>query len=95
MVESNAALGRSLRRDHYPKAFTVWLAGGDVKRGLTYGATDELRYNVVENPVHAYDLQATILLLLGLDHKRLTYRYAGLDFRLTNFHGTVVRDLLA
>ncbi len=95
MVESNASLGRSLGRDHHPKAFTMWLAGGGVKRGLTFGQTDELGYNVVEQPVHVYDLQATILHLLGLDHERLTYRYAGLDFRLTNFHGSVVHDLLA
>jgi uncharacterized protein (DUF1501 family) len=95
MVESNAALGRSLGRDHHPKAYTMWLAGGGVKPGLTYGKTDELGYNVVENPVHVYDLQATILHLLGLDHERLTYRYAGLDFRLTNFHGSVVRDIVA
>jgi hypothetical protein len=73
----------------------MWLAGGGVKAGLVYGKTDELGYNVVEKPVHVYDLQATILHLLGLDHERLTYRFAGLDFRLTNFHGTVVHDILA
>src|SRR4029077_16441264 len=95
MIESNAALGRSLGRDHHPQAFTMWLAGGGVKRGLTYGTTDELGFNAVENRVHVHDIQATILHLLGLDHERLTYRYAGRDFRLTDVHGHVVRDILA
>jgi hypothetical protein len=95
MVESNPALGRSLGRDHHPQAFTMWLAGGGIKAGLTLGATDELGFNVVEKPVHVHDLQATILHLLGLDHERLTYRYAGRDFRLTDVHGRLVRDLLA
>jgi uncharacterized protein (DUF1501 family) len=94
MVESNAALGRSLGRDHHPQAFTIWMAGGGIKSGLTYGATDELGFNPVENPVHIHDLQATILYLLGLDHERLTFRYAGRDFRLTDVHGRVVRDIL-
>jgi Protein of unknown function (DUF1501) len=95
MVESNPALGRSLGRDHHPQAFTVWLAGGGVKPGLTYGATDDLGFHVVEKPVHVHDLQATILHLLGFDHERLTFRYAGRDFRLTDVHGRVMRDLLA
>jgi uncharacterized protein (DUF1501 family) len=95
MVESNPALGRSLGRDHHPQAFTMWLAGGGIKPGLTYGATDELGFHVVENPVHVHDLQATILHLLGLDHKRLTVRHAGRDFRLTDVYGDVVRDILA
>ena len=95
MVESNAALGRSLGRDHHPQAFTMWLAGGGIKPGMTYGQTDELGFNIVENPVHVHDLQATILHLLGLDHERLTFRYAGRDFRLTDVHGRVVRDILA
>lgn len=95
MVETNAALGRSLGRDHHPQAFTVWLAGGGVKPGLTHGATDELGFNIVENPVHVHDLQATILHLLGLDHERLTYRYAGRDFRLTDVHGRIVDAILA
>ena len=86
------ALGRSLGRDHHPQAFTMWLAGGGIKPGITYGATDDLGFNVVENPVHVHDLHATILHLLGLDHERLTYRYAGRDFRLTDVHGKVVRD---
>jgi hypothetical protein len=95
MVESNAALGRSLGRDHHPNAYTMWLAGGGVKPGLTYGKTDELGYNVVENPVDVHDLHATILHLLGFDHERLTYRYAGRDYRLTDVSGTVVKDILA
>ena len=95
MVETNAALGRSLGRDHHPQAFTMWLAGGGIKPGLTYGQTDELGFNVVENAVHIHDLQATILHQLGLDHERLTYRYAGRDFRLTDVHGQVARGLLA
>ncbi len=95
MVETNAALGRSLGRDHHPSAYTMWMAGGGVKAGLTYGKTDDLGFNVVENPVHVYDLQATILHLLGLNHERLTYRYAGRDFRLTDVYGHVVQDLLA
>src|SRR5947208_5543208 len=73
MVESNPALGRSLGRDHHPQAFTIWLAGGGVRAGLTYGATDELGFHVVENPVHVHDVQATLLHLLGMDHARLPY----------------------
>jgi hypothetical protein len=95
MVETNAALGRKLGRDHHPQAFTMWLAGGGIKPGLTYGRTDDLGFNIVENPVHVHDLQATLLHLLGLDHERLTFHYSGRDFRLTDVHGHVVRDLLA
>jgi hypothetical protein len=73
----------------------MWLAGGGVKRGLTYGRTDELGYSIAEKPVHVHDLNATVLHLLGLDHERLTFRYQGRDFRLTDVHGHVVRDLLA
>jgi hypothetical protein len=95
MVETNAALGRSLGRDHHPSAYTIWMAGGGVKAGLTYGATDELGFHVVENPVHVYDVQATLLHLLGFDHERLTFRHAGRDFRLTDVHGKVVKDIVA
>ena len=95
MVETNPALGRSQGRDHHPQAYTMWLAGGGIKRGFTYGQTDELGFHVAENPVHTHDLQATILHCLGLDHERLTYRYAGRDFRLTDVHGRVVKELLA
>ena len=83
MVESSAALGRSGGRDHHPQAFTVWMAGGGVRAGMTYGATDELGFNIAEHPVHVHDLQATILHLMGIDHTRLTFRHRGLDFRLT------------
>jgi hypothetical protein len=82
-------------RDHNPGGFTVWLAGGGVKAGLAYGATDEFGAAAVENKVHMHDLHATILHLLGLDHERLTYRYAGRDFRLTDVHGHVVHDIIA
>src|SRR5262245_60007192 len=95
MVESNPALGRRLGRDHHPQAFTIWLAGGGVKAGLTHGATDDLGFHIVQHPVHVHDLQATILHLLGFDHERLTFRHAGRDFRLTDVHGRVVKDLLA
>jgi uncharacterized protein (DUF1501 family) len=83
MVETNAALGRSLGRDHHPQAFTMWLAGGGVRGGMTYGATDDFGFHIVENPVPVADLQATILHCLGLDHRRLTFKFRGLDFRLT------------
>jgi Protein of unknown function (DUF1501) len=82
-------------RDHNHWGFTVWLAGGGIKGGLAYGTTDEFGYRAVENPVHVHDLHATILHLLGFDHTRLTYRHAGRDFRLTDVHGHVVRDILA
>jgi hypothetical protein len=95
MVETNPALGRSLGRDHHPQAFTMWMAGGGVRPGLTYGATDDLGFHVAENPVHVHDLQATILHLLGLDHERLTFHFQGRDYRLTDVHGHVVKDLLA
>ncbi len=95
MVETNPALGRALGRDHHPSAYTMWLAGGGVKPGMTYGATDELGFHVVENPVHVHDMQATILHLLGFDHEKLTFHHAGRDFRLTDVHGKVVRALLA
>ena len=95
MVETNPTLGRSLGRDHHPTAFTIWMAGGGVKAGTTYGRTDDLGFNVVENPVPIHDLQATILHLLGLNHERLTYHYAGRDFRLTDVEGQVIPGLLA
>ncbi len=81
-------------RDHHPGCFSIWMAGGGVRPGITYGATDDFGYNVVENAVHIHDLQATILHLLGIDHEALTYRFKGRDFRLTDVHGNVVRDLL-
>ncbi len=82
-------------RDHHNRGFTMWLAGGGVKRGITYGETDELGFNVVRDPVHVHDLNATILHLLGFDHTKLTFRFQGRDFRLTDVHGEVVKGLLA
>jgi hypothetical protein len=82
-------------RDHNPEAFTMWVAGGGVKAGVSHGATDDYGYYAVEDKVHIHDLHATILHLLGLDHRRLTYRYSGRDFRLTDVHGNVVEDILA
>jgi hypothetical protein len=84
-----------LGRDHHPRAFTMWLAGGGIKPGVTIGATDELGYNAVEDPVDVHDLHATVLHLMGLDHTRLTYRFQGRDFRLTDVHGKVIEKLLA
>ncbi len=80
-------------RDHNPFGFSLWLAGGGVKGGTTYGATDDYGYKVVENKVQIYDLHATMLHLLGLDHKLLTFRFGGRDMRLTDVHGEVVRDI--
>ncbi|RLS82189.1 MAG: DUF1501 domain-containing protein [Planctomycetota bacterium] len=82
-------------RDHNHWGFTVWLAGGGVKGGMVHGATDDFGYRAVKDPVHVHDLHATILHLLGFDHTKLTYRHAGRDFRLTDVHGDVVRDILA
>jgi hypothetical protein len=82
-------------RDHHPHAFTMWMAGGGIKGGLTYGSTDELGYRVTENGVHVHDLQATVLRCFGLDHTRLTYKFQGRDYRLTDVHGEVVEALLA
>jgi hypothetical protein len=82
-------------RNHHPQAFTMWMAGGGVRGGLTYGSTDDFGWHPVENRVHMHDLHATLLHMLGLDHERLTYRYAGREFRLTDVHGRVVRDILA
>ena len=82
-------------RDHHPRCFTVWMAGGGAKPGLVYGATDDFSYNVIERPVHVHDFHATLLRLLGIDHERLTYLYQGRRFRLTDVHGKVIEDLLA
>lgn len=80
-------------RDHHPNCFTYWMAGGGIRGGMSYGETDEYSVNVVENPVHVHDLQATILAQLGIDHEQLTYRYQGRYFRLTDVHGKVVSDI--
>jgi hypothetical protein len=82
-------------REHHPFGFTMWMAGAGVKRGIAYGATDEFGWHATENPVHVHDLHATILHLMGIDHERLTYRYSGRDFRLTDVHGRIVRDILS
>nr|MBA3272635.1 DUF1501 domain-containing protein [Chthoniobacterales bacterium] len=82
-------------RDHHPRCFTGWMAGGGIKPGVTYGATDDFGYNVTENPVHVHDLQATILHQMGVDHERLTYQFQGRHYRLTDVHGTVVKSILA
>ena len=93
--EGRTAASKILGRDHYPDCYTMFLAGGGVKPGTVYGQTDELGFAITENKVHVHDLQATILHLLGLDHLRLTYRFQGRDFRLTDVHGNVVKDILA
>lgn len=95
MVESNPVLGRSLGRDHHPQAFTIWMAGGGIKPGITYGKTDDLGFHPVEDAVHVHDVQATILHCLGLDHEKLTFRHAGRDFRLTDVFGKVIQPILA
>jgi arylsulfatase A-like enzyme len=93
--EGRTSKGELLGRDHYPDCFSIFLAGGGVKRGIVYGETDELGFQVVRDKVHVHDLQATILHLLGLDHEKLTFRFQGRDFRLTDVHGHVVKGLLA
>jgi hypothetical protein len=82
-------------RDHHPHCFTTWMAGGGIRPGITYGSTDDFGYNVADKPVHVHDFQATLLHCLGIDHTRLTYRFQGRDYRLTDVHGRVVKDLLA
>ena len=95
MVEASAALGRSKGRDHHPQAFTMWMAGGGVKPGVSLGATDDLGFNIADRPVHVHDIQATILALLGLEHTQLTYRFKGRDFRLTDVFGNLVPEIMA
>ena len=82
-------------RDHHIKGYSLWMAGGGIKGGISYGATDEFGYNAVENPVHVNDFHATMLRLFGIDHTRLTYRHQGRDFRLTDVAGKVVKAILA
>jgi hypothetical protein len=95
LPQAGANAGKVNGRDHNHYGFSMWLAGGGVKGGQAYGATDEFGFAAVENKVHVHDLHATLLHLLGFDHERLTYRYAGRDFRLTDVHGHVVKELLA
>jgi uncharacterized protein (DUF1501 family) len=82
-------------RDHHPNAFSMWLAGGGIKPGISYGETDDLGFQVVKDKVHVHDLHATLLHLLGFDHTKLTYRFQGRDFRLTDVFGQVVKGLIA
>ncbi|HAD58786.1 MAG TPA: sulfatase [Planctomycetaceae bacterium] len=86
---------KNFGRDHHPRCFTMWMAGGGIRPGTSYGATDDWCYNIAENPVSVHDLHATLLHLLGIDHKELTYRYQGRRFRLTDVHGELVNDILA
>ena len=82
-------------RDHNPFGFTMWMAGGGIKGGMTYGATDDFGFKAIEKPVHVHDLHATILHLMGIDHTKLTYRFSGRDFRLTDVAGNVIHDIIA
>ncbi len=82
-------------RDHHPRCFSMWMAGGGIKPGMSMGETDEFSYNIVADPVHVHDIQATVLKCLGIDHKRLTYKFQGRDFRLTDVAGNLVPTLIA
>ena len=82
-------------RDHHNRCFSLWLAGGGIKPGYTHGVTDELGFNVAADPVHVHDLHATLLNQLGFDHTRLTFRFQGRDYRLTDVHGRLVKEILA
>jgi len=93
--EGRTAAGEILGRDHYPDCYSMVLAGGGIKGGLSYGETDELGFNVTKDKVHVHDLQATILHQLGFHHERLTFRFEGRDYRLTDVHGSVVKGLVA
>jgi uncharacterized protein (DUF1501 family) len=93
--EGRSSGGKLLGRDHYPDCYTMWLAGGGIKPGISYGESDELGFSVARDKVHVHDLQATILHLLGFDHTKLVYRFQGRDYRLTDVHGEVVRGVLA
>lgn len=95
MVETNPTLGRSKGRDHHPQAYSLWMAGGSIKPGLSIGKTDDFGFHPTEDAVHVHDVQATILQQLGLDHEQLTYHHAGRDFRLTDVHGEVIEKILS
>jgi hypothetical protein len=94
-VYGQGGLKESYGRDHHGRCFSIWMAGGGIKPGLVYGATDDFSYNITDKPVHIHDLNATLLHCLGIEHERLTFRQQGRDYRLTDVHGTVVKDLLA
>lgn len=95
MVETNPSLGRAMGRDHHPQAFSIWMAGGGIRPGTVHGSTDDLGFHVAENPVHVHDIQATILHCMGFDHERLIFHHQGRDYRLTDVHGHVIREILA
>jgi uncharacterized protein (DUF1501 family) len=95
MMEARGGSTAYAGRDHHPRAFTIWMAGGGIKPGVSYGETDELGYNIAKDPVHVHDLHATVLHVLGLDHTKLTYKHMGRNFRLTDVHGRVIDKLLA
>ena len=86
---------KSFGRDHHPRCFSIWMAGGGIKPGMSYGQTDDFCYNIAENPVHVHDFHATLLHCLGINHEKLTYRFQGRDYRLTDVHGEVVHDILS
>ena len=93
--KNSAGIDSKAGRDHHKDAFTTWVAGGGVRGGMSYGATDELGYTIAENPVHVHDFNATLMHLMGLDHERLTFRFQGRPYRLTDVEGQVVSDILA
>ena len=95
MVETNPTLGRAMGRDHHPQSFSMWMAGGGVKPGITHGSTDDFGFHPVQDGVHIHDVQATILHCLGLDHERLTFEHQGRRFRLTDIHGKVIQAVMA
>ena len=94
-VYGQGGLQDNYGRDHHGRCFSLWLAGGGIKPGLTYGATDDFSYNITDKPIHVHDLNATLLHCLGIDHERLTFRQQGRDYRLTDVEGKVVSDILA
>jgi arylsulfatase A-like enzyme len=95
-VYSQGVLTRSNHgRDHHPRCFSVWMAGAGVQKGHVHGETDDFSYNIVRDPVHIHDLNATALHLLGLEHTRLTYKFQGRDYRLTDIHGSVIKPVLS
>src|SRR5262249_17984558 len=93
--EGRTSKGKLLGRDHHPHSYTMFMTGAGVKRGISHGASDDLGFHAVEDKVHVHDLQATMLHLLGFDHEKLTWRFQGRDYRLTDVHGKVVKQVLA
>jgi arylsulfatase A-like enzyme len=93
--EGRTAKSDILGRDHFPDCYSMWMAGGGVRAGSSYGESDELGFSVARDGVHVHDLQATMLHLLGFDHERLTYRFQGRDYRLTDVHGKVIKELVS